>query len=316
MCRSPFLSLIIWLKPRGLDRLVELVTPKPVRQFNDFVFDNVRKRLELYKKQKDLPEEKRRQDMFYFLCKASDTPSTGQPAYTEDELRAEASLFIIAGSDTTSASLASIFWYLVRAPRCYQKLVEELQRTFKTAEDVVYGPKLMSCKYLRACIDEGMRLVPPGPCEPPREVLAGGLTVLNDVYPAGTIVGTAPWCDSLNTEVYGDPTVFRPERWIADEATGVTSEMIAEIRRNFHPFLSGPGSCAGKNIALAEIFLLVAKTLLRFEVRKTPGSTVGEGREELGWGERDRRVFQIVDAYISVKQGPEVQLKKRLTFKG
>lgn len=311
MCRSPFLSIVIWLKPRGLDRLVELITPPPVQQFNDFVFDSVSKRLELFKKQESIPEHERRQDMFYFLCKAEDS-STGRSAYTEDELRAEASLLIIAGSDTTTASLASIFWYLVRAPSCYQKLVNELQSTFDTAEDVIYGPKLTGCTYLRACIDEGMRLVPPGPCEPPREVLAGGLNVLNSHYPEGTIVGTAPWCDSLNEDVYGDPGSFRPERWIVNEAAGNTKEMVAEIRANFHPFLTGPGSCAGKNIALAEILLVVAKTLLRFEIRKTPGSTLGEGSSDLGWGERNRKQYQIGDAYISLKQGPEIQFRKRL----
>ncbi|KAK7753029.1 hypothetical protein SLS62_004978 [Diatrype stigma] len=304
--------LKFYYPPRGLDRLVELITPRPVQQFNDFVYDSVTKRLELYRKQEDIPEDKRRQDMFYFLCKAQD-PSTGQPAYTEDELRAEASLFIIAGSDTTTASLASIFWYLTRAPRCYQKLVDELERTFRVAEDVTYGPKLLSCTYLRACIDEGMRLVPPGPCEPPREVLAGGLNVMNDYYPEGTIVGTAPWCDSRNEEVYGDPGVFRPERWIVSEAAGVTKEMVAEIRTNFHPFLTGPGSCAGRHIAMAEILLVVARTLLRFDLRKAPGSTLGEGSPELGWGARDRRQFQVIDAYVSLKQGPEVQYRKRVS---
>jgi len=311
MCRSPFLSLIIWLKPHGLDWLMELLTPRPVKQFNDFIFDSVRSRVELYKKEGNVNENKGRQDMLYFLCKAQD-PSTGKSAYAEEELRAEASLLVIAGSDTTSASLGSIFWYLMRAPRCYQKLVDELERTFTSAADVVYGSKLMSCTYLRACIDEGMRFVPPGPCEPPREVLAGGLDVLHEHYPEGTIVGTAPWCDSFNVDVYGDPTVFRPERWIANEDAGVTKEMVAAIRTNFHPFLTGPGSCAGKNIALAEILLFVSRTLLRFDLRKAPGSTAGEGKSELGWGERDRNQLQVVDAYISLKQGPEVQFRKRV----
>ncbi|KAF3002742.1 hypothetical protein E8E14_005531 [Neopestalotiopsis sp. 37M] len=295
MCRSPLLGLIIWLKPRGLDRLMRLVTPRPVQQFDHFVAESLAKRLELYDKQKNLPETERRQDLMYFLY----------------ELRAEALLLIIAGSDTTTASLASIFWYLVRAPKCRGKLVDELQSAFKSADDVVYGPKLMSCTYLRACIDEGMRLIPPGPCEPPREVLTGGLTIMNEHYPAGTIVGTAPWCDARNEEVYGDPGIFRPERLIVNEAAGMTKEMVAEIRTNFHPFLTGPGSCAGKNIAIAEIMLVVAKTLVRFDLRRAPGSTLGEGSPDLGWGQRDRRQFQVVDAYISVKQGPEVQFKKR-----
>ncbi|KAI1849145.1 hypothetical protein JX266_005106 [Neoarthrinium moseri] len=314
ICRSPLLSLILWLKPRGLDRLIALVTPPSVQQFDKFVHDSLAQRLELYKKQKDIPENERRQDMFYFLCQARGS-SEGHAAYTEDELRAEALLLIIAGSDTTTASLASIFWYLVRAPRSYQKLVNELQRTFRTAEDATYGPKLTFCTYLRACIDEGMRLVPPGPCEPPREILSGGLKIMNNHYPKGTIVGTAPWCDSRNEEVYGDPGIFRPERWIVDEAAGVTKEMVADIRTNFHPFLTGPGSCAGKNIAMAEIMLVVAKTLLIFDIRKAPGSTLGEGSPELGWGERDKKQFQVVDAYVSVKQGPEVQYRKRASPK-
>lgn len=290
---------------------MRLVTPRPVQQFDHFVAESLAKRLELYDKQKNLPETERRQDLMYFLCQARDSSRGQQAAYTEDELRAEALLLIIAGSDTTTASLASIFWYLVRAPRCCEKLVDELQSAFKSADDVVYGPKLMNCTYLRACIDEGMRLIPPGPCEPPREVLTGGLTIMNEHYPAGTIVGTAPWCDARNEEVYGDPGIFRPERWIVNEAAGMTKEMVAEIRTNFHPFLTGPGSCAGKNIAMAEIMLVVAKTLVRFDLRRAPGSTLGEGSPDLGWGQRDRRQFQVVDAYISVKQGPEVQFRKR-----
>lgn len=55
---------------------MELVTPQPVQKFNDFIFDSVRRRIELYKKQENIPEHERRQDMFYFLCKAKD-PSIG-----------------------------------------------------------------------------------------------------------------------------------------------------------------------------------------------------------------------------------------------
>ncbi|KAH7310529.1 benzoate 4-monooxygenase cytochrome P450 [Stachybotrys elegans] len=312
ICRSPLLSLLIWLKPRGLDWLMQFITPRPVQEFNEFVSDSTTKRLELYKKQEGIPEHERRRDMFYYLCKAHD-PDTGLPAFNEDELRAEAAMFIVAGSDTTAVSLSGIFWYLIRAPRCYQKLVEELQRTFASANDIVYGPKLTGCTYMRACIDEGMRLVPPGPCELPREVLAGGLEVLGTFYPAGTIVGTAPWCDSRNADVYGDPGVFRPERWIVDEAAGTTKEMVAKIRTNFHPFLAGPGICAGRNVAMAEMMLIVAKTIFCFDLRKAPGSTLGEGRPELGWGQRERDQLQVVDAYISIKQGPVLQFRKRAT---
>lgn len=248
--------------------------------------------------------------MFYFLCEARD-PDTGLPAYNEGDLRAESSLLIIAGSDTTAVALSGIFFYLTGDPRRCQKLADEILATFDSAEDIVHGPKLLGCKYLRACVDEAMRLTPSGPCELPREVLPGGIQINGEYFPPGTIVGTSAWVSSRNEDVYGDPGVFRPERWILDEANGVTAESIALMRANFHPFLTGPGSCLGKSVALAEIMITVARTLHRLELRRAPGSTLGGGGHELGWGARDKRQLQLEDAFISLRQGPEVQFRKR-----
>lgn len=309
-CRSPFLKFLIWLKPRGLDQFFDLITPPAVKHFNDFVHDSVTSRIALQKEQAQKPEGQRRQDVFYFLCEARD-PDTGLPAYGEDDLRAEASMLIIAGSDTTAVSLSGLFFYLTGDPRRCQKLADEILSAFDSAEDIVHGPKLLGCGYLRACIDEALRLAPSGPCELPREVLPGGIRINGEFYPAGTIVGTVPWVSSRNEEVWGDAGVFRPERWIADEASGITAETLAGLRAGFHPFQTGPTSCVGKNVGMAEIMITVARTLHRFEIRRAPGSTLGGGGHELGWGARDRRQFQLEDAFISLRQGPEVQFRKR-----
>ncbi|RYP41689.1 hypothetical protein DL767_000894 [Monosporascus sp. MG133] len=311
ICRSPFLSLVVWLKPRGLDKLFELMTPPAVQQYYQFVHKSVTERIALQQEQAEKPESEKRQDMFYFLCEARD-PDTGLPAYDETDLRAEANLLIIAGSDTTAISLSGIFFYLTGNPNQYQKLVKEIRTTFDTADDIVYGPKLSSCVYLKACIDEGMRLAPSGPSELSREVLPGGATIKGEHFPAGTIVGTSPWVNSRNEEIYGDPNLFRPERWIADEdGAGVTREQVAQIRSNFHPFAAGPGNCVGKNLAMTELMITVARTLHRLDVRRAPGSTVGGGAPELGWGARDRKQYQLIDAYISLRRGPVVQFRKR-----
>jgi cytochrome P450 len=304
------LKLLLWLKPRGLDRLFGLITPPAVRRYNEFIHSSVTNRIALQKEQSKKPEEERRQDMFYFLYEAQD-PDTGHPAYNEDDLRAESNLLIIAGSDTTAISLSGIFFYITGDPWRYQKLVDEILTTFDSPEEIVHGPKLLNCKYLKACVDEGMRLTPPGPSEVPREVLPGGIQIKGEYYPAGTIVSTVNWATSRNQEVYGDPEVFRPERWIVDESTCVTKEEVSRIRVNFHPFLTGPGNCIGKNLATMEILLIVARTLYRLDVRRSPGSTLGCGAPELGWGARDRRQLQLGDAYLSLRHGPEVQFRRR-----
>ncbi|KAI0817939.1 benzoate 4-monooxygenase cytochrome P450 [Xylaria sp. FL0064] len=279
-CCSPFLGVLNWLKPHGLDRLFDIIAPPTIKQYNKF--------------QAGKPLAERRQDIFYFLCEARD-PETNQLAYNEHTLRAEANLLIIAGFDTTSISLL---------------LADEILKAFESVDQIVYDPKLLACTYLKAYIDEGMRLTPTGPCELPREVLPGGLLIKGEYYPEGTIVGTVPWADSLNQEVYGDAEVFRPERWIVDDAN--SKEEVARLRSSFHLFSSGPGNCVGKNVAMAEMMITAARTLYRFHVRGAPGSTLGCGRPELGWGRTDENQFQLVGAYISLRQGPEVQFRKRI----
>lgn len=244
------------------------------------------------------------------MCEARD-PETGLPAYNEDELRAEASLLIVAGSDTTTSSICGIFFYLTLDPRRCQKLTDEILSTFETADDIVLGPKLLGCTYLKACIDEGIRLTPAGVSDLPREVLPGGIQIDGQYFPPGTIVGVSPWVRSRNEEIWGDAGVFRPERWIVDEPNGVTAESLVPLRANYHPFLTGPGNCVGKNVAMTEIMIVVARTLHRMEVRRAPGSTFGGGGPEYGWGARDQRQFQLEDAFISLRKGPEVQFRRR-----
>ncbi|KAI1763864.1 cytochrome P450 monooxygenase-like protein [Hypoxylon sp. FL1150] len=310
MCRFPFMNLLLWLKPRGLNRFLKSLTPPSAKLYTKFVEDCVTERMALQKEQASKPEDERRQDTFYFLAEAQD-PETGLPAYDDHELRAESSLLIIAGSDTTAVSLSGIFFYLTGDPPRYQKLVDEIRSTFESVEEIVHGPKLSGCTYLRACIDEGMRLTPTGPSELPRQVLPGGIRVMGDYYPPGTIVGTAVWAMSRSQEAFGDAESFRPERWILNEDAGVTKESLARAKAGFHPFLSGPTNCAGRNLAMAEILITVARLLYRVDVRRVPGSTLGGGKPEFGWGQNDKDQMKLVDAYVSLRQGPEVQFRKR-----
>lgn len=285
------------------------MTPSAAAKFNQFVTDSVTNRIALQKAEATKAEADRRQDMFYFLAEARD-PDTGSLVYDESGLRAESNLLIIAASDTTAISLSGIFFYLTGDPSRREKLVKEIRSTFLSVSEIVHGPKLLACRYLRACIDEGMRLTPTGPSELPREVLPGGLNIKGRFYPAGTIVGTVPWSMSRNAEIYGDAEAFRPERWILSE-NGASEEALKRAKSGFHPFLSGPGNCVGQGLAMTTISLTVARILYELDIRRVPGSSAGGGHPGLGWGQDDPHQMQLRDAYISLRRGPEVQFRKR-----
>ncbi|PVI00424.1 cytochrome P450 [Periconia macrospinosa] len=311
--KIPFFDLLAWLKPRGLDPLLEFVIPRTIKDHYAFVEDMVTKRLEEQRKRETEKTPIEREDMLHFLCTAKD-PDTGKPAFGFTELLSEANLLIMAGSDSTSITISALFFYLTHNRRVYLKLVKEIKETFASPEDIVHGPKLMTdCKYLRACIDEALRLAPPVPSELPREVLPGGTTIAGEHYPGGVIVGTPHWAMGRNEEQYGDAYTFRPERFIvSDELDSLnTEEDVRMLKRGLHTFLKGPGDCVGQKLAMLQMCIVVARTLWRMDVRLAPGTDVGAGNEGLGWGQRDPRQYVVGDAYIALHKGPVVQFRVR-----
>ncbi|KAL8755852.1 MAG: hypothetical protein Q9184_004676, partial [Pyrenodesmia sp. 2 TL-2023] len=96
--------MILWLKPRGLNHVLEWLTPTEIKRYYAFLDQSVTDRTKLeISLQKSGQDDHMRKDMFHFIYQAKDQ-ETGKPAYSRDELLAEASLLIIAGYDTTSIS--------------------------------------------------------------------------------------------------------------------------------------------------------------------------------------------------------------------
>ena len=173
--KSPFLPALLWAKPMGLDKLLQAVTPPDVKSYYKFIEESVSKYQEAFTlaKEQNLAQTNSRGDTFHYLCSAIH-PDTGAPAYSKQEFLAEANLLIIAGSNTTSTALSSFFFYLMRHSRVYARLISEIRTTFSSPSDIRQGPKLSSCAYLKACLDESMRLTPAIPSKLARRILPGG----------------------------------------------------------------------------------------------------------------------------------------------
>jgi cytochrome P450 len=257
------------------------------------------------------PDEEKgvRHDIFHYLFRAKD-PETGV-LYSWADLSAEANLLVVAGSDTSSVVLSGFFFYMTRYPRVYAKLVSEIRQTFDTVEEIKGGPKLSACQYLRACIDETLRMCPATPGELPRVVQKPGLEVDGSFVPEGVQVGVPLWPLQHKQEYFGDPFFFRPERWIVDEAAGVTPDDVALAQSAFFPFSSGSYNCVGQRLAIIELLIIMARMLYLMDFRLQPGDRLGEGSPELGWGRRDKRIFQFQDFYVGQRKGPMVQFRKR-----
>jgi cytochrome P450 len=219
---------------------------------------------------------------------------------------------LIAG-DTTKTVLSATFFYLSRNPNSYRKLTQEIRSIFKNGSEI-RGPGLAQCGYLRACIDEAMRMSPPAPGILWRELASDvkdGQPFIVDghVIPRGTVVGVNTYSVHHNEEYFPDSFAFRPERWLAPS----TDEARQLMREAFAPFSLGPRGCAGKSMAYLETSLVLAKTLWYFDFEAAPGElgNVGAGSPSLEEGRRKPGEFQLLDIFGSGHDGPYLTFKAR-----
>lgn len=111
--------------------------------------------------------------------------STGEPALSFAELRANAATLIVAGSETTATAMAGLTYLLLLNPDKLQKVVEEIRAAFASEYEISMAT-LHRLSYLGACIDEALRLYPPVGFGVPRRVPGKGL-MLNGKWVPGNV---------------------------------------------------------------------------------------------------------------------------------
>lgn len=173
-----------------------------------------------------------------------------------------------AGSETTAISLAAVFYYLLKNPRCSQKLLAEIDVAVKDGNvenrstGIVTWAESQKLPYLDACVKEAFRLHPAAGLTLERVVPSQGVEICGEHIAGGTIVGCNAWVIHRRPEVFGeDVDVYRPERWLEAE-----KDQLNEMNGTMFHFGMGARTCIGKNISLLEIYKLVPSFLRRFEV--------------------------------------------------
>lgn len=108
---------------------------------------------------------------------------------SQDEIWNEALTLITVGGDTTSLALSATFFCLSRNAGAYAALASEIRTAFSTLDSIRRGPALSSCHYLRACLDEAMRLAPPASGAFWREIATAPTSIDGTMVPVGCEVG-------------------------------------------------------------------------------------------------------------------------------
>ncbi|KAI8050504.1 cytochrome P450 [Syncephalis plumigaleata] len=238
---------IIFGKLFSMNMLPKLA--KNIKDLDDYALQAIAKR----RKQGDLG----RKDTLQQLIESVDE-ATGE-RLTDQSIMSEVLLLMIAGTDTTALTMTWTMNFLLQYPETFKRLAEEVRSFYPDPDTRIAYKDVLSMKYLDAVLHESMRIRPIAPHGMPRIIAEGGTMLDGYFVPGGTTVMVSIGVMHMNEEVFPEPHVFRPERWIDSSA-----DELAKMKLNFAPFSVGPRACLGRNLAWMELRMTIAELARRF----------------------------------------------------
>lgn len=164
-----------------------------------------------------------------------------------------------AGSDTTAIALANVVYYLSKNPQTLTTLRNEVSAVLSDDDLVAPYAKVKNLPYLKACLEESLRLSPPLTRGLERRTPPQGIQIVGENIPGDTIVSISAYVAHRDPAVFSDPETYRPERWLEEDETA-----IKQMRAVFIPFSAGARACVGRNITMIEQQMLLATLVKRY----------------------------------------------------
>jgi cytochrome P450 len=230
--------------------------------------------------------------------------------------------FIFAGHDTTSSTIAWIFYFLHQHPSIQAKVVKELDNVFgprssqpSVADRLRADPYLTNrLSYSNAVIKETLRLFPPAstirdgdpsvtffdPSDPARH------------YPtAGFDVWVNSHASHRSEDYFPQPYNFVPERHLDSTIIPTPPFPNAKAHKDaWRPFEKGPRNCLGQELAMLEIRVIMAMTMRDFDFEAVyPELAAGE-KKHLAEIE-GHRCYQVLKGSAKPKGGIPGVIRRR-----
>ncbi|KAH7930329.1 cytochrome P450 [Leucogyrophana mollusca] len=186
--------------------------------------------------------------------------------YTEDPIviRDEILNIMIAGRDTTAGTLTFVVYMLSQHPEVLRRLREEILSKIGSSRRPTYDD-MRDMKYMRAVINETLRLYPPVPfnartsTEP---VVWPSVNGGKPIYiPPNTRTPYSVFLMHRRKDLWGpDAEEFDPDRFLDERL----HKYLTKNPFIFVPFNAGPRICLGQQFAYSEVSFFLVRLLQAF----------------------------------------------------
>jgi len=187
--------------------------------------------------------------------------------------------FLIAGSETTSISLAWTLFELAKNQDIQEKARKEILSVINEDDKEITLKKIQQLKYLQNIIKESLRFYPPAWMNARVTPKDEAVEIDNVILPPKTIL-LIPILGIHRSKKYWGETAdqFIPERW---DKENITSGKYPEPPRGAYlPFNIGIRDCIGKRFADLEMKIALTVLLTKFQFTPVEGFVPGYSMNE------------------------------------
>merc|ERR1712227_363832 len=215
------------------------------REFHQYIHEAI-------KEHRETIDEDNPRDLIDMFLIESQNDTSG--IFTEKQLISICVDLFVAGSETTSKSLQYAIAVLIRYPEVQAKLHANLD---SVKRDVITCKDKPDLAYVEAVLSEIWRFCNIAPFGPPRYAHQD-VPVGDVVIPAGATIMYNTYTLHMDKDYWGDPEVFRPERFLDEQGKFKNNEML-------NPFGIGRRKCLGESLARMENFLFFVNIFKNFK---------------------------------------------------
>jgi len=175
--------------------------------------------------------------------------------FTEAEILDEATMFYVAGFETSSNALGNTLHLLAQYPEVARKVREEVDAV--CGKDDVSFDHLNDLDYTEMVIKESMRLFPPASFI--GRTLYEDLEFCGHKFKKGTNITTSIFSIHRDPEYWPNPDAFNPDRFREPVRPGT-----------FTPFGVGKKTCIGNKFAMLEMKTAIAHLARQYDFSLDP----------------------------------------------
>ncbi|GFS45437.1 cytochrome P450 3A41 [Nephila pilipes] len=217
-------------------------------QMTTLIVDSVKNAISIRRKNPGIKSV----DILQLMFDHSESESKDGTGLTDDEIIANAYVFLLAGYETTATALAFTFYLLIKHPDIQEKLYKEIEEVEDNSYNTIQG-----LQYLDQVFSESLRYYPPVTgfvsrfCSEDHQV--GSYTI-----PKGASVLAPVWDIHHDPKYWPDPWKFDPDRFSLENKTSLNSMA-------YMPFGIGRRNCIGARFAQLEAKLAIFRLVKKFK---------------------------------------------------